>query len=71
MNRAQLERHLAQANRHIAELKEHIVRQREALDNGHPSELAETTLHLFEDSLRIFEKHRALILDQLGRRASA
>ena len=72
MDRAQEREHLAQADRHIAELKEHIVRQRDivkrALDNGHPSELAEITLHLFEDSLRIFEKHRALILDQLGRR---
>jgi hypothetical protein len=56
-------------------LKEHITRQRDivkrVLDIGHPSELAETTLRLFEDSLRIFEKHRELILDQLKRRPSA
>jgi len=67
MNRAQLERHLAQANRHIAEVKAHITRQRAIVKRGHLSELSETTLLLFEESLRIFEKHRELILDQLKR----
>ena len=55
-------------------MKEHIARQRDivkrALNTGRPSELAETTLRLFEDSLRIFEKHRELILDQLKHQPS-
>ena len=75
MDRAQEREHLAQADRHIAELKAHIARHgdivKRALNTGRPSELAETTLRLFEDSLRIIEKHRELILDQLKRRSSA
>src|SRR5262245_56460401 len=67
MNRAHLEKHLAQADRHIAEVKAHITRQRIIVKRGHVSELSETTLLLFEDSLGIFEKHRELILDQLKR----
>src|SRR5215831_7296090 len=63
--------HLDQAYRHIAELKAHIVRQRvllkDALDTGQPSEVAESMLHALEGSLRIFEKHRQLILEQLRR----
>ena len=66
MNRAREQEHLDQAYRHIAELKAHIVRQRvllkDALDTGQSSELAESMLHA---SLRIFEKHRQLILEQL------
>ena len=71
MNRAWEHEHLDQAYRHIAELKAHIVRQhvllKDALDTGQPSELAESMLHALEGSLRIFEKHRQLILEQLGR----
>jgi hypothetical protein len=71
MNRAREQQHLDQAYRHIAELKAHIVRQRvllkDALDTGQPSELAESMLHALEGSLRIFEKHRQLILEQLRR----
>ena len=71
MNRAGEQQHLDQAYRHIAELKAHIVRQRvllkDALDTGQPSELAESMLHALEGSLRIFEKHRQLILEQLRR----
>jgi len=67
MNRAQ--EHLAQANGHIAELKVQIVRQRVivkyALDTGQRSEMAESLLNALEGSLRIFEKHRGLILSQL------
>src|SRR5262249_33542193 len=73
MDRAQEREHLAQADRHIAELKEHITRQRDivkrVLDIGHPSELAETTLRLFEDSERKRENPRKLILDQWKRRS--
>jgi hypothetical protein len=67
MNRAQ--EHLAQANGHIAELKVQIVRQRVivkyALDTDQSSEMAESLLNALEGSLRIFEKHRELILSQL------
>jgi hypothetical protein len=67
MNRAQ--EHLAQANGQIAELKVQIVRQRVivkyALDTDQSSEMAESLLNALEGSLRIFEKHRELILSQL------
>jgi hypothetical protein len=39
-----------------------------ALAAGGPSELAESVFHALEGTLRIFEKHRQLILDQLKRR---
>jgi len=68
------QKYLAQANRHIAELKVQIVRQRvivkDALDTGHRSEMAESLLDALEGSLRIFEKHRELILGQLLRQPS-
>jgi hypothetical protein len=41
-----------------------------ALDAGYPSEVAESMLHALEGALRIFEKHRELVLDQLKRRPS-
>jgi hypothetical protein len=69
MNRAQ--EHLAQANGHIAELTVQIVRQhvivKYALDTGQRSEIVESLLDALEGSLRIFEKHRELILAQLQR----
>ena len=69
MNRAQ--EHLAQANGHIAELTVQIVRQRVivkyALDTGQRSEIVGPLLNALEGSLRIFEKHRELILAQLQR----
>ena len=72
MNHAQ--KYLAQANRHIAELKVQIVRQRvivkDALDTGECSEIAESLLDALEGSLRLFEKHRELILSQLLRQPS-
>ena len=59
--------HLAQANRYIAEMKADIARERvileHALDAGHPLEVAESMLHALEGALRIFEKHRQLVLD--------
>jgi len=71
MNHAQ---YLAQANGHIAELNVQIVRQRViikyALDTGQRSELAESLLDALEGSLRLFEKHRVLILGQLLRQPS-
>jgi hypothetical protein len=72
MNRAQ--EHLAQANGHIAELTVQIVRQRVivkyTLDTGQRSEIVESLLDALEGSLRIFEKHRELILAQLQRQRS-
>ena len=72
MSRAQ--EHLAQANGYIAELKVQIVRQRviikDALDTGERSEMAESLLDALEGSLRLFEKHRVLILGQLQRQPS-
>jgi len=63
--------HLAQANRCIAEMRADITRERvfleHALDAGYPSEVAESMLHALEGALRIFEKHRQLVLDQLKR----
>jgi hypothetical protein len=64
--------HLALANRHIAELNVQIVRQRliikDALDTGQRLEMAVSLLDALEGSLRIFEKHRILVLGQLKRR---
>jgi hypothetical protein len=72
MSRAQ--EHLAQANGHIAELNVQIVRQRviikDALDTGQRPAMAESLLDALEGSLRLFEKHRVLILGQLPRQPS-
>jgi hypothetical protein len=66
--------HLALANRHIAELTGQIARQRvivkHALDTGQRSEVAQSLLDALKGSLRIFEKHRILILGQLLRHPS-
>ena len=67
-------RSLVQANRYIAEMRADIARERviveHALDAGCPPEVAESMLHALEGALRIFEKHRELVLDQLKRRPS-
>ena len=59
---------LAEAERHIAECKNRIVRQREVIANafqkGHDTEIAVSMLRALEASLRAFEAHRQLILDQ-------
>ncbi len=72
MNHAQ--KYLSQANRQIAELTVQLARQRvivrHALDTGQGSEMAESLLDALERSLRIFEKHRVLILGQLPRQPS-
>ena len=60
------QKYLAQANRQIAELAVQVASQRvivkHALDTGQRSEMAESLLDALEGSLRIFEKHRELIL---------
>jgi hypothetical protein len=74
ISRIQELEHLAQADWHIAEVKRHITRQRlrveHALDTGQRSEVTDSMLHAFEASLRAFEKHRTLVLNQLKRRLS-
>jgi hypothetical protein len=64
MNHAQ--KYLAQTNRHIAELVVQAAHQRaivkQMLETGQRSELAESLLDALEASLRIFEKHRILVL---------
>ena len=67
-------RHLALANRQIAELAVQVARQRviirDALATGQRLEMAESLLDALEGSLRLFEKHRVLILGQLPRQPS-
>lgn len=62
--------HLAQADRHIAEAKKHIARQWEVIQqltrDGHETDLAEKMLHILQDTLAAFERHRQLILKQLN-----
>jgi hypothetical protein len=69
MYRSQEEKHLAQADGHIAELKAQIDHQRKTLkriaERGEPSPTAESFLHALEQSLRIFEKHREMVIQQL------
>jgi hypothetical protein len=64
--------HLDRANRYIAELRADIARERvvieHALDAGYPSAVAESMLHALEGALRIFEKHRGLILEEFRHR---
>ena len=73
-SKSHAQKYLAQANRHFAELYVQIVRQRviikDALDRGQRSEMTESLLNALEGSLRIFEKHRELILGQLLRQPS-
>ena len=64
-------KHLAQANRHIAEVKRHIAFQQSRVAKlkltNQPSEMAVSLLETFEESLRVFERHRQLILAMLQR----
>jgi hypothetical protein len=65
---------LAQVDRHIAECEAHIARQREiiqdAVEQGHPADLAEGMLRAMEESLRAFERHRRVILERLQKKAA-
>jgi hypothetical protein len=65
---------MSHAQKYLAELNIQIVRQRviikDALDMGQRFEMAESLLDALEGSLRIFEKHRELILSQLLRQPS-
>jgi hypothetical protein len=61
--------HLAHVDRHIAECQSHIARQREiiqdAVEQGHPADLAEGMLRAMEESLRAFERHRQVVLERI------
>ncbi len=61
--------HLARANRHIAQLRNRISHQLQIVEllrrKGKPREEAAETLAILEDSLRILEHHRELILEGL------
>jgi hypothetical protein len=61
--------HLERIEQRIVKFKGHIARQREAIKSaiqqGHPTEEAESMLKVLEASLRALDKHRQLILDRL------
>ena len=60
---------LVQADRHIAECKARIERQRQVMQQaeqrGQNTLWAKETLKTWEESLRVFEKHRQMIVDRL------
>jgi hypothetical protein len=64
--------HLAQADRFIADCQNRIARQREiittAYENGHPTDIPESMLRVWEETLRQLEKHRELILARIDER---
>src|SRR5258706_13584833 len=61
--------HLVQADRHIAECKARIERQRQVIQQaeqrGQNTLWAKETLKTWEENLRVFEKHRQMIVDRL------
>jgi hypothetical protein len=63
------ERHLETADVHIAKLKDHIASQRSIITKlrlaNAPLDTAKAMLVALEGSLRVFERHRELILDKL------
>jgi hypothetical protein len=69
MKRDQEREHLDKADRHIAEIRKYIGRQQEflrrAVQRGRPTESAEAVLRILEQTQRVFERHRELIMDQL------
>jgi hypothetical protein len=68
MNHTQ--KYIAEANRQIAELAVQIAAQRivvkRALETGQGSDIAESLLDALERTVRIFEKHRNLLLGCSG-----
>jgi hypothetical protein len=69
MDWEQEHKHLAQADRHIAELRDDIARQwqiiKELSQGGQPLHQAISMLRLLKGHLRIMERHRQSILDEL------
>jgi hypothetical protein len=62
-------RHLEEADRHIAQVKQHIANQRSTITKlrlaQQPTDMAKSMLEALEETLRIFERHRELILYNL------
>jgi hypothetical protein len=62
---------LFQADRHILELHVHIGKQQALVERlnrmGRPAEVAQSLLETLEGSLRVFQRHRELILAALDR----
>ena len=60
--------HLAQTDQFIAECKNRIAHQRDVIANaflkGHATDVPVSMLRALEASLRAFEGHRLLIVDQ-------
>jgi hypothetical protein len=60
---------LAEADRLIADCMDRIARQREVITTRYeqelPTDVAESMLRAFEESLRALEKHRQYIIDRL------
>jgi len=60
---------LAEAGRLIADCMDRIARQREVIttryEQGLLTDLAESMLRAFEESLRALQKHRQYIVDRL------
>ena len=69
MDREQERKHLARVDRHIADLRDDIERQwqiiKELSVGGHPMHGAISMLTLLKSHLRIMERHRQSILDEL------
>ena len=69
MNAEWEHKHLAQTDRHIAELKQDIARQWQIIEElsmgGQPLHEAISMLRLLKAHLRIMERHRQSILDEL------
>ena len=68
-NSDQERRQLDAADRHIAELKQRIARQRRVITKlrlaKEPTDTARSRLAALEGSLRVFERYRELILNNL------
>jgi hypothetical protein len=69
MNTEQEHKHLARADQHIADLRDDITRQwqiiKELSQGGHPLRGAISMLTLLKTHLRIMERHRQSILDEI------
>ena len=61
--------HLAQADRHIAKCKDHIAHHYKLMleieQRGEDTSWAKTMLQTLKETLRLFEKHRQLIVERL------
>ena len=67
-------KHLAEADRHVAQLKRHIAKQAAIIQrlglNGQPREQAKEMLAILENSLKIIQRHRELVLEAIRKAAA-